>query len=193
MCSGNIIILNGTSSSGKTSLVHALQDQLAEPYLEAGLDKFLWMLPQRYLQPPLWNDVLGLASKAGPIGNALVASMHQAIVTLSRSGSHVIADHVLVEPQWLQDSIRLFSDLPAYFIGVRCPLEVLEQREKSRKNRTLGQVRAQYELVHAHGFYDLEVDTSLTSPEGCAAQIIALMHSGKPPQAFQYLKLRLTG
>ena len=30
---GKIIILNGTSSSGKTSIVRALQDRLAEPWM----------------------------------------------------------------------------------------------------------------------------------------------------------------
>jgi chloramphenicol 3-O-phosphotransferase len=38
---GTIILLNGTSSSGKTSVVRALQEVLNEPFLEAGLDKFL--------------------------------------------------------------------------------------------------------------------------------------------------------
>jgi len=48
MSSGYIIILNGTSSSGKTSIVNALQNILEEPYLEAGIDKFIWMLPEHY-------------------------------------------------------------------------------------------------------------------------------------------------
>ena len=63
---GNIIILNGTSSSGKTSIVNALQAILDEPYLEVGIDKFIFMLPGRYLDRPLWDEVLGQAVKAGP-------------------------------------------------------------------------------------------------------------------------------
>jgi chloramphenicol 3-O-phosphotransferase len=62
---GTIIILNGTSSSGKTSIVKALQNVLDEPYREAGIDKFIWMLPHRYIDRPLWDEVLGLAVKAG--------------------------------------------------------------------------------------------------------------------------------
>ena len=50
---GTILLLNGTSSSGKTSLVKALQTLLPEPFLDAGLDRFLWMLPKRYLDRPL--------------------------------------------------------------------------------------------------------------------------------------------
>jgi len=188
MPNGTIIILNGTSSSGKTSVVNALQQALDQPYLDAGIDKFIFMLPQRYLDRPLWNEVLGLAVQAGPVGHALMSGMHHAIVALSRAGNNVIADHVLVEPEWLRECVDLFGDLPAYFIAVRCPLAVLEQRERERKNRTLGQARAQFDRVHAHGIYDLEVDTSLSSPMECALQIKQRIESSMPPNAFKRLK-----
>jgi len=185
---GNIILLNGASSSGKTSILHTIQDMLDEPYLDAGIDKFIWMLPKRYLERPLWDDVLGLANKGGVTGHSLVHGMHQAIASLSRAGNHVLVDHVLVEPIWLRECVDLFCDLPAYFVGVRCPLSVLEQREKFRKDRTLGQARAQFELVHAHGMYDVEVDTSLLSPTQCAQKIITRVSCGLPPSAFSQLK-----
>ena len=69
-----------------------------------------------------------------------------------------MTDHVLAEPAWVQECARLFAGLPALFVGIRCPLEVLEQREKERRDRTLGQAWAQFDLVHAHGMYDLETD-----------------------------------
>jgi chloramphenicol 3-O phosphotransferase len=188
MTPGTIILLNGASSSGKTSIVKALQHILEEPYVDAGLDKFLWMLPARYLERPLWDEVLGLADRAGPLGHQLVSGMHQAIAALSLAGNNVIADHVLVEPDWLRQCIRLFSPLPAFFVGVRCPLEVLEQREQARRNRTWGQARVQYDLVHAHGIYDLDVDTSISSPEECAQKIRERIRYGDPPFAFKRLQ-----
>jgi chloramphenicol 3-O phosphotransferase len=188
MTPGTIILLNGASSSGKSSIVKALQDNLEEPYVDAGLDKFLWMLPARYLERPLWDEVLGLADRAGPLGHQLVSGMHQAIAALSLAGNNVIADHVLVEPDWLRQCIRLFSPMPAFFVGVRCPLEVLEQREQARRNRTWGQARVQYDLVHAHGIYDLDVDTSISSPEECARKIRERIRFGDPPFAFKRLQ-----
>ena len=184
---GNILLLNGPSSSGKTCILEALQTMLAEPYLNAGIDKFIWMLPERYLDRPLWDDVLGRAVDAGEMGQRLFSGMHRAIATLSRAGLNVVADHVLVDPAWVQECATLFADLPAYLIAIRCPLEVLEQRERKRKDRTLGQARIQFERVHAHGIYDLEVDTSLISPEECARMIREhlLYH---PPQAFRQLR-----
>jgi chloramphenicol 3-O phosphotransferase len=185
---GKIIVLNGTSSSGKTSVLRALQEVLDEPYLDAGIDKFLWMLPKRYLEPPLWGDVLGLADRAGPLGHTLMSGMHRAIAELSRAGLNVVADHVLVDPCWLRECAALFADLPAYLVGIRCPLEVVEERERARRDRTWGQARAQFGLVHAHGIYDLEVDTSLSSPQECALQIRAGLEGGTPPMAFRRLR-----
>lgn len=187
MIPGKIIILNGTSSSGKTSILHALQDIMDEPYLDAGIDKFIWMLPGRYLERPLWDNVLGLASTAGETGHRLVHSMHMAIDTLSRSGWNVVADHVLVEESWLAECVSMFADLPAYLVGIRCPLEVLVERERSRKNRTLGQAALQFPMVHRHGVYDLEVDTSLMSVEQCALAIKARVESTAPPMALKTL------
>jgi len=103
------------------------------------------------------------------------------------AGINVIADHVLVEPDWLRDCAALLAPLPAYLIGLRCPLEVLEQRERQRRDRTLGQARAQHAIVHAHGVYDLELDTSLHTPEECAAQVEAFLRQGRPPQALRAL------
>jgi chloramphenicol 3-O phosphotransferase len=145
------------------------------------------MLPKRYLDRPLWDDVLGLADTAGETGHRLVLGMHRCILALANCGNSVVADHVLVEPAWVRDAACLFADLPAYLIGVRCPLDVLEERERARRDRTLGQAKKQYEKVHAHGIYDLEVDTSIQTAEECAAQIITYIDSGRPPEAFRML------
>jgi len=184
---GKIIILNGASSSGKTTILHALQNKLREPYLNVGIDKFIWMLPKRYLDRPLWDDVLGLATQAGVLGHQLFSSMHKTIALLSRQGMNVVADHVLVEPEWLRECAELFAPLPAYFIGVMCPLPILLERERLRKDRTLGQAEAQFPLMHKHGIYDLEVDTSIQSVTQCVQAIKERLESQTPPTAFRQI------
>jgi chloramphenicol 3-O phosphotransferase len=188
---GTILICNGTSSSGKTSLVRELQKRLDNPFLDAGLDRFLWMLPKRYLDRPLWDDVLGLADQAGQTGHTLISGMHHAILALALRGNHVIADHVLVEPRWVAECAQLFAGLPAYLIGVHCALEIVEQRELARKDRTLGQARKQFERVHAHGVYDFCVDTGVHDVEACAAQICDFLATRRQPRAFEELKRKL--
>jgi len=203
MPNGTIIILNGTSSSGKSCLVRALQEQQAEPCLDAGLDKFLWMLPRRYLNDPeYWqqiftyryrleeNETIIDSIAPAPYGDLLVRGMHRAQAELARGGNNLVADHVLICEPWVADCAACLADLPAWLIGVRCPLEVLEARECQRKDRTLGQARAQFDAVHAHGIYDFEVDTSMMSPENCARAIRQHIGDGSTPQALGILRQR---
>lgn len=181
----NIIFLNGTSSSGKSSLLKALQIRLQEPYLDMGIDKFIWMLPKRYLDRPLWDDVLGKAHQSGPVGLTLFSGMHHAIAAAASRGNNILADHVFVEKAWVDECAALFAGMNAYLVGLTCPLEILEQREKDRKDRTLGQARLQYEVIHKYTKYDLELDTSKLSIEECTEQVVERLKF--PPIAFMNL------
>lgn len=151
-----------------------------------GIDKFIWMLPSRYLDRPLWDDILGKAHQAGPLGLTLFSGMHHAIAAAASRGNNILADHVFVEKAWADECANLFAEMNAYLIGVKCPLEVVEQREADRKDRTLGQARLQYDVIHKYVTYDLEVDTSLLSAEECAEKVIEILKS--PPVAFKKLK-----
>lgn len=178
---GTLIILNGTSSSGKSSLARALQRALEAPYLEMGLDRYIWSLPGRYLDTPLWDDVLGRASHAGATGDLMVRGMHAAFGALLDTGLNVVADHVLVEPAWVTDLARAVDGRAAWLVGVHCPLDVLEAREAARGDRTLGQARKQFDRVHAHGRYDITVDTSVDPVERCAEIVLERMVAlGRP-------------
>ncbi|MBI5667052.1 MAG: AAA family ATPase [Chloroflexi bacterium] len=153
----HIILLNGTSSSGKSTLAKALQNTFDTPYLHVGIDTFIFMLPKAYLNPPLWYTVFeyhwqpdgSLIITTGPLGHQLMAAMHEAIAGLARAGFNIIVDHVMLEAAWLDDCVRLLRDFDVTFVGVRCRLAVVEQREWERKDRTLGQAKAQYSVVHA--------------------------------------------
>ena len=81
----------------------------------------------------------------------------------------------------LRGCARLLTGLPSLFVGVRCPIDIIMQRRaeagggghiSARCRRELSRpvLRWQRE-VHRPGIYDLEVDTSLFSPEECAARI----------------------
>ena len=189
---GTIIMLNGTTSSGKSATLSALQRQLAAPYLEAGIDKFLYMLPERWLEWPEWAEVLGDADRAGPVGQQLFSGMHHAIAALARQSNNVLADHVLLDPCWVAECAALYADLPAYLIGLRCPQAVLDAREIARGDRLPGQAKKQNRVAHAHTIYDIEIDTSAHPPDACAAQIIHHI-STKPPRAWRALHTTRSG
>jgi chloramphenicol 3-O-phosphotransferase len=43
-----LILVNGPSSAGKTTLCRALQDKIPHPYLVTGFDDFIFMAAPRY-------------------------------------------------------------------------------------------------------------------------------------------------
>ena len=97
MQTGQIIFLNGTSSSGKSTIADLLQGELNEPHLLASIDKFFSMYPVRFTDPKTKADAETFA-KIIPKG---VAGFHRVIAALANSGINVIVDHVLEEGEWL--------------------------------------------------------------------------------------------
>ncbi|ATB34350.1 chloramphenicol phosphotransferase CPT family protein [Melittangium boletus] len=203
--SGNVIVLNGPSVAGKTSIQKKLQEAFEEPYMAMGIDSILVaMLPTRYFMgtPPDREQLLHAESSVdesgaplftlrfGPKGRRVVAGMHRAIAAFAEQGNNVIVDYILYERDWLPDLANALRSVNAYFVGVRIPLEILEERERQRATSPRGHARSHYTTVHAHGVYDLEVDTSRASPEECAAQISEYVRTHPQPTAFEQLRKR---
>jgi chloramphenicol 3-O phosphotransferase len=188
---GTIVVINGASSSGKSSTVRAFQARARTPFLDAGLDRFLFMLPARYRERPDWDDVLGRNIRAGRVGHQTIAAMHAAIAAISDTGMSVVADHVLVERAWVDDLVARFAARRAYLIGLRPPVATLIERERMRRDRTLGQAAEQAEPVHRYVDYDLVLDTSVMSPDQCAARIAARLR--RPPAALSTLATAAAG
>jgi chloramphenicol 3-O phosphotransferase len=183
--SGRIILINGTSSSGKTTLVRKLQGTLPDLWLEMGIDRFAYALPGRVQGQLTWPQLFRYVRPGGrsdgpfsiettPLGNRFISGMHASAAALADVGLNVIVDHVILERAWLEGCARLWAKLDVLFVGVRCPLEVVLRRELEREEaRTHGQAEAQIEVVHRWATYDIEVDTSVLTPDEAVARIMA--------------------
>ena len=66
---------------------------------------------------------------------------------------------------------------PTYVVRVWAPLDVLEERERSRDDRAPGMAREQVDHPAYRRAYDLEVDTSLCTPEEGAVAVRRLIGS----------------
>ena len=185
---GRIILINGTSSSGKTTLIKALQRTLPEIWLEMGIDRFAYALPGRVLGEPVWPQLFryvptgfndGFTIDTTVLGQRFIAGMHATVAGLAENGLNVLVDHVLLERAWLEECAQLWSGSLALFVGVRCPLDVVVRRELERKDRTFGQAEAQSHVIHQWAEYDVEVDTSELTPEDATARIIAALDVGR--------------
>ncbi|MEX1252996.1 MAG: AAA family ATPase [Dehalococcoidia bacterium] len=206
---GHVILLNGASSAGKSSVAWHLQRLLPEPHLFAGIDSFTPMLrpdghigmswdqrtnenaggheaPLRWVFPE--RDGEPVALEFGERGQRLIRGMHRALAALALAGNDVIFEHVLLYEEWLDDLLDALEGVRVYFVAVRCPIDVIEERERSRSNRVLGQARSHHETAHAGALYDVEVDTSVMTPRAAAEAIAARVTSGEPPDAFERMR-----
>jgi chloramphenicol 3-O phosphotransferase len=185
---GRIILINGTSSSGKTTLVRALQAAAPDLWLEMGIDRFAYALPGRVNGQPSWPLLFPYVRPDGgsegpftiettPLGNRFISGMHATAAALAGVGFNVIVDHVILEPGWVPEMRRLWAGFQVLHVGVRCPLDVVLERERVREDRTIGQAEAQFGIVHRWTSYDVEVDTSILTPTEAATRILAALES----------------
>ncbi|WP_217593925.1 AAA family ATPase [Cohnella sp. GbtcB17] len=185
MPSGTVIFLNGTSSSGKTSISLELQRILDEPYLHVSVDKFLYMLPLDYLNGSKTAEI----TKDAMLN--VIKGMHHALPALVATGNNLIVDHVLEERQWLDECVMLLADYKVLFVSVNCSLEELQRRERERGDRNIGLANHQYNLVHTHGIYDLEINTEFNKTHECAQQIKQYLHHTSHLNAFKVLQTKI--
>lgn len=181
MAVGRIIFLNGTSSSGKSSIARELVDILDDGvFFHLAVDSFNAMRTKRNLA----QEDLDVALRRTRLG------FHRAIAAMAEVGNDVVVDHVLSEPWRLIDCLSVLPPDNVLFVGVRCPLDELARREQARGDRPPGLAALQYDLVHQHGDYDIECDTSAAGPRDCAELIKEFLPRWPTPTAFARLRVR---
>ena len=200
---GVVVVLNGASSVGKSSIQKALQKQAKEHFLRVGIDTFFdalidepdlsveqfqkekrldqYTVTGEYIRGiELTEDQEGNVTvplKIGPAGDRIMYGMHRALVAYAAAGNNLIVDYILYKPEWAEDLVKNLSQTTTYFIKVDAPLDVIEEREKKRNTSPAGHARSHYDTVHNGMNYDLELDTSTSTPEELATRILTFIES----------------
>jgi len=193
---GVVIILNGPSAAGKSSIQQALQKQAGRHFLRVGIDTFFDALieepdlsrfeeEKRFDQfTPEGEYIRGVELtrdsdgspivelKIGPAGDRIIQGMHRAIAAYAKMGNNLIVDYIRYKPSWSADLREAVEGVKVLYVKVHAPLEVIEEREKSRNTSPPGHARSHYQTVHEGVAYDLEVDTSILTPEESAQLIL---------------------
>ena len=150
-------MLNGTSSSGKTTLAQGLQERFAragECWFVIGVDDMFALLPGPWVtygthvgahaaEGISFELVDGTVERrVGPIGHQVLRPT-AAGRAASRAGLNVIVDEVLLdEKDWLGWQ-EVLEGLDVLWVQVTCDLAVVEARERGRADRMLGLARSQ--------------------------------------------------
>lgn len=168
-----VIVLNGGSSSGKSSITRALQELLPGIWLTFGVDTFIEALPNRgnSLRAGITFEEDGAITFSAE-HRALERIWYTGLSTMARAGAHMILDEVLLSGGAGQERLRsTFSDVDVFWVGVHCDPDVAAARETQRADRVEGMARQQALSVHSGVVYDVEVNTTNSSSEECAQEI----------------------
>ena len=157
--SARIVLLNGTSSAGKSTLAAALRPLLPPTFCCYASDK-LADAGFRPLDPDLrWH---GRA--------AFFDGFHRSIAAFAAAGLDLLVEHVIEEASWAEQLDLLLRPFDLFRVGVHAPLAVLEQRERRRGDRQPGEAREHFR-THDHCRYDLQVEM-VGDPAAVAAQVV---------------------
>ena len=149
---GKIILINGTSSAGKSTLAKALQSALDEPFCYYASDQladagFRSRREHQQRQSPTERE-------------RFFDGFHRSIPAFAIAGNNLIVEHIVEEQSWADDLRPLLAPFHPYWVGVHAPLNELIRREQARGDRTIGE--SLYHLkTHSFCRYDIEVDSTL--------------------------------
>jgi chloramphenicol 3-O phosphotransferase len=172
----DIIVLNGGSSSGKSSLAACLQQRLEGTWLTLGVDDLIRALSHGPSDTTA-GGTLGFRSDASiAVGESFRHAEHawyQGIAAMAHAGANVIVDDVFLDGAGAQARLAAALDgLTVVWIGVHCDPDVAEVRERLRADRIIGLARDQATRVHRGVRYDLTVNTTSAPSDECAVTIV---------------------
>lgn len=186
---GTVIILNGPSGSGKSSIQKEFQYlMMPNLWIKVGIDTlFDKPMPDINLEnltfwqkenPIRWitmaedtgkNAVITLFT--GEQGEKVAHGMNTAIAGYAKAGCNVIVDYIAYKKEWVDDLHSKLKGIKTYWVKVNIPLNVLEEREVARGTSPKGHGRSHYDTVHWDIKYDLEVNSEAESALAIAKKI----------------------
>lgn len=144
---GHIILLNGTSSSGKSTMAKEIIKELPE-YFHLSVDEYAYFI-----------DLMEARDDKRLIPVETYHYFHRNIAMFSDSGVNVVVDTLFDCEESRKDFFDVLKDYPVLQVGLHCPEEVLVLREVERGDRRIGNAKGQIKIVHKNMSYDLSIDT----------------------------------
>ncbi len=144
---GTLIVVTGTTGSGKTTTCREFVDRAEDFWLHFGADTFFGVLtPRKFVDGgPRCSEGLHMGAvnpddpegpaelKLGTHGMPMIQSMHAMVAAALDNGQNVIMDHVTtLNPPILQDCVRQLHRFPVLFVALRPPLALLQERIDGR-------------------------------------------------------------
>jgi chloramphenicol 3-O phosphotransferase len=192
-----IILLNGTSSSGKTTIARRLQEKYPGVLLLYGLDTMVQTaFPEKCDYPPYDEKAIRVSAiekdglqvlklKISPYMYPVYRTAVHFYKMLSQQGYDLIVDEVLFDTNRITPFFEILSHEKVYFIGVKPEKNVVIRREQERGDRMPGLAAGLYDEVYNPAFtYDLTIDSGIMTPDQSADSILSYIGQTPDPRGF---------
>ena len=160
---GTIIILNGPSSCGKTTLSKNLQKIWKTPLYHLSYD-----IVEGYMTPRTFPF-----ADENEAEHDFLTVMYVSAAAIAKTGRDVVIDNCLFDTQDIYEISReIMHDCDTVFVRIKISEENLARRERERGNRAIGKALWQNEHITPKddSAYDVIVSTDEPS-EACAEKI----------------------
>lgn len=177
--SSKLIILEGSSGSGKSALALALQESLLPGiWLSFSMDTLIYTLP-----PSVLRRCNSANDWSGVDGRAIGAAALRCLRALVECGNRVIFDLCIPDRLYAETFQADLRDLSPVTVGVRCAWPEIERRTLQRADRSMEEAERTFKQQHTLQNYDLILDTTAMNPEEAAAACLAsFQHLLDPPR-----------
>lgn len=180
---GKIILINGASSAGKSTLARALQTRLEAPFWHYSIDhlRVAGVLPM--------DRIAAEQFEWSAMRPAFFEGFHRSLAAFAGAGNNLIVEHIVETEAWMNRLLDLLLPLDVFFIGLHCPLPELLRREAGRSDKSRAEAQTDYEVVHTHCLYDLEL-TSTEPVDRLADLALSAWTRRSAPSAFEQMAAR---
>lgn len=181
-----VIFINGTSSTGKTTLARNLQKSLSDKWLYMDMDHFIEMInPEIAIfdknHPKFLEKTSGFyAEKSGDgyhidvghLGEKILSDMVEQVKNMLELGWNII--FVGVRPyekqlKQIKEKLAKFNPLTIYLYASK---QIIQNRELGRDNRLTGSTVELLKRFEGKNLHDLQFDSGATKAEIIAKEIV---------------------
>lgn len=183
-----IIILNGTSSSGKSTIAQALQQRLGDGWLYFCMDDYLSMLGPKFggLNPDnpevcIPNEVCYAKKHSddtyeimtGKLCSELYATIPAVLELMASRGFNIIVDTFIATNEEFVPYKAKLEQYSPLFVYLYAPEHIIYAREKARGDRLIGSANHWLKTFECANEFKLKMNTAEINTEQTTEIIVA--------------------
>ncbi len=175
---GRLVVIEGCSGSGKSSLARALQERLLpQQWLHFSVDTVLYCLPGPILERANLHNDWSAVDMGG-----ITRAAYGCLDVLLEQGHSVLFECVVMTERRSRELLGALRTHQPLLVRLTCPWEEIRRRTLARGDRTLEEAEHGFRHSGLHLAADLEVDTAQRTPaelaEALAPALASTAHDG---------------